>query len=91
MPAIEIGRICVRTSGREKGRKCVIVDVIDKNYVVVTGPESLTGVRRRRSNLKHVQATEEILDVKKGAADEEVVKAAEKKKKVDFLKTPQSG
>jgi large subunit ribosomal protein L14e len=86
LPAIEIGRICVKTSGREKGRKCVIVDVVDDNFAVVTGPESVTGVRRRRSNIGHVQATEEILDVKKGATDEEVVKAAEKAKKTSFLK-----
>lgn len=83
---MEIGRICVKTSGREKGKKCVIVDIIDDNFVVVTGPESVTGVRRRRSNIGHVQATEEMLDLKKGAADEEVVKAAEKAKKTSFLK-----
>ena len=88
MPAIEIGRICVKTSGREKGKKCVIVDVVDENFVVITGPQSLTGLRRRRSNLGHIQATGEILDVKKGASDEEVLKAAEKAKKTEFLKAP---
>jgi large subunit ribosomal protein L14e len=88
MPAIEIGRICVKTSGREKGKKCVIVDVVDENFVIITGPQSLTGVRRRRTNLGHIQATEEILEVKKGATDEEVAKAAEKGKKTGFLKAP---
>ncbi len=87
MPAIEIGRICVKTCGREKNKKCVIVDVVDENFVIVTGPPSLTGIRRRRSNLEHVHATDEILEVKKGAADEEVVKAAEKAKKTAFLKS----
>jgi large subunit ribosomal protein L14e len=88
MPAIEIGRICVKTSGREKGKKCIIVDVVDENFVIITGPQSLTGVRRRRTNLGHIQATEEILEVKKGATDEEVGKAAEKAKKTGFLKAP---
>ncbi len=87
MPATEIGRICVKTYGREKNRKCIIVDVVDENFVIVTGPPSITGVRRRRSNLEHLQATEEILEVKKGATDEEVVKAAEKAKKTAFLKS----
>jgi len=86
MPAIEIGRICVKTFGREKGKKCVVVDVVDDSFVIVTGPPSLTGVRRRRSNLRHIQATEEMIEVKKAATDEEVVKAAEKGKKIGFLK-----
>ncbi|MEM4586827.1 MAG: 50S ribosomal protein L14e, partial [Desulfurococcaceae archaeon] len=30
MPAIEIGRVCVKTRGREAGYKCVIVDIIDE-------------------------------------------------------------
>jgi large subunit ribosomal protein L14e len=90
MPAIEIGRICVKTSGREMGKKCVIVDVVDESFVVITGPKSLTGVRRRRSNLSHIQATEEMLELKKGATDEEVVKVAEKGKKTAFLKAPKS-
>jgi len=30
MAAIEVGRVCVKTMGREAGKICVIVDVIDK-------------------------------------------------------------
>jgi large subunit ribosomal protein L14e len=26
MPAIEVGRVCVKVAGRESGRKCVIVE-----------------------------------------------------------------
>ncbi|MEM4535607.1 MAG: 50S ribosomal protein L14e, partial [Desulfurococcaceae archaeon] len=51
MPAIEIGRICVKVTGREAGRKCIIVDIIDENFVLVTGPKSLSGVKRRRANI----------------------------------------
>ena len=29
MPAIEKGRVCVKIAGRETGKKCVIVDVIE--------------------------------------------------------------
>ncbi|MEM1684787.1 MAG: KOW motif-containing protein, partial [Nanopusillaceae archaeon] len=39
LPAIEIGRICVKLRGREAGRKCVIVDIIDENFIVITGPK----------------------------------------------------
>jgi len=86
MVAIEVGRICVKTSGRESGEKCVIVDVVDKNYVLVTGPKSLTGIRRRRVNMRHLQPTEDKVDLKKDAADEEVLKALEKAKKTGVVK-----
>jgi len=86
LPSIEVGRICVKLSGREAGRKCVIVDVVDKNYVLVTGPKKFSGVKRRRTNVKHLEPTDESLEVKKGASDEDVTKVAEKAKKASFLK-----
>lgn len=77
VPAIEIGRICVKTRGREAGRRCVIVDVIDRNYVLVTGPKHVTGVRRRRVNINHLKPTEDVIKIKRGASDEEVHRALE--------------
>jgi large subunit ribosomal protein L14e len=75
MPAIEVGRVCVKMTGREAGKRCVIVDVIDKNFVLVTGPKSATGVKRRRVNVNHLNLTEEKVKIKRGAADEEVAQA----------------
>jgi len=72
MCAMEVGRICIKTAGREAGKRCVIVDIIDKNFVLITGPESKTGVKRRRANIKHLEPTEEKIDIKKGATDDEV-------------------
>ncbi len=86
MPSIEVGRICVKLYGREAGRKCVIVDVIDKNFVLITGPRKISGIKRRRTNVKHLEPTEESIDVKKGASDEDVARVAEKSKKATFLK-----
>ena len=75
MPALEIGRICVKIRGREAGRRCVIVDMIDKNFVLVTGPKNVTGVRRRRANINHLKPTDDIIKIERGASDEEVYKA----------------
>ena len=86
MPSIEVGRICVKLSGREAGRKCVIVDVVDKNFVLITGPKKFSGVKRRRTNVKHLEPTDESLEVKKGASDEDVTKIVEKAKKSAYLK-----
>ena len=66
--------------------KCVVVDVIDKNFALVTGPKNVTGVRRRRTNVDHLEPTSESVEVKKGAADDEVEKALSKSKKTKFMK-----
>ncbi len=86
MPAIEIGRICVKLAGREAGRKCVIVDIIDENFVLVTGPKSLTGVKRRRVNIKHIEPLDITINIPRGASDEEVLKALEENNLIDFMK-----
>jgi len=78
IPAIEVGRICIKQGGREKGRRCVIVDLMDKNYVLVTGPKDITGVRRRRLNLSHLIPTDEKIDIEHGSTDENVKEALEK-------------
>ena len=75
MPAIEVGRICVKTLGREAGKKCVIVDLVDKNYVLITGPKAVTEIKRRRANINHLEPTNEKLDINRGATDEEVTEA----------------
>ena len=36
MAAIEVGRVCVKTAGREAGEKCAIVEIIDENFVEVS-------------------------------------------------------
>jgi len=86
MPTIEVGRVCVKLNGRETGQKCVIVVVIDKNFVLVTGPPKISSVRRRRTNVKHIEPTEDTLDIKKGASDEDVGKAIGKGKKAESFK-----
>ncbi len=86
MPAIEIGRICLKVAGREAGRKCVIVDIIDENFVLITGPKSLTGVKRRRVNIKHIEPLDKRIKIKRGASDEEVLKAIAEEGLTEFMK-----
>jgi len=75
LAAIEVGRICVKLSGREAGRKCVVVDLVDKSFVLITGPKKVTGVRRRRANINHVEPLQEAIEIKRGASDDEVAEA----------------
>lgn len=85
MPAIEVGRVCIKVAGRESGRKCVIVDVMDKSYVVVTGPRKVTGVKRRRVNINHVAPTEDTIKIKRGASDDEVTQMIEADGKLEEM------
>jgi large subunit ribosomal protein L14e len=68
---LHIGRVCKKTRGKEAGEVAVIVDIIDENYALVDGPS----IKRRRCNFGHLEPTDKVVDIKKGATHEEVVKA----------------
>lgn len=60
MPAIEVGRVCVKLAGREAGEKCVIIEVIDEKFVEVVG----SAVKNRRCNVKHLEPIDQTIEVK---------------------------
>jgi large subunit ribosomal protein L14e len=62
--------------GREAGHHCVIVDIVDKNYLVIDGLK----VKRRRVNYNHIEPLADTIDIKKGAKHEEVEAAIKKAK-----------
>lgn len=88
MSAIQVGRICVKTQGREAGKRCVIVEVIDESFVLVTGPKAVSGVKRRRANVKHLQPLEDLLQISKGASEEEIIDLLDETGKTDYMKSP---
>lgn len=71
MPAMDIGRVCLKVKGREKGEKCVVLDVIDRNFVIVVGPN----VKRRRVNMNHIRPLDSTVSISRNASDEEAVAA----------------
>ncbi|MFW9788974.1 MAG: 50S ribosomal protein L14e [Candidatus Thorarchaeota archaeon] len=77
MGLYETGRVCVKTMGREAGSLCVVVEVKNDSYVIVTGPKHLSGVRRRSCNTRHLEPLEAILPIAADADDEAVEKAIE--------------
>jgi large subunit ribosomal protein L14e len=88
LTAIEVGRICIKTYGREAGKKCIIVDVIDKNFVLVTGPKGINKVKRRKANVNHIEPTQEKIEIKRGAADEEIIEALKSAGKLEDMAKP---
>jgi large subunit ribosomal protein L14e len=59
MALIEPGRVCVKIAGREAGNYCVVLEVIDDNFVIVQGP----AVRKRRCNIAHLEPLQEKIEL----------------------------
>jgi large subunit ribosomal protein L14e len=68
--------------------KCVVVDVVDKSFVLITGPKSVSGVRRRRVNINHVEPLEDSVEIKRGASDEDVAQILKKAGKLEEMAKP---
>ncbi|MHA2600566.1 MAG: 50S ribosomal protein L14e [Candidatus Thorarchaeota archaeon SMTZ1-83] len=93
MTLYNIGRVCVKTVGRETGSYCVIVDEMEGRFVVVTGPKHVSSVRRRKCNIRHLEPLEMEIPIEKGADDSAVEKALEdaglKEKFKEKIRLPQ--
>ncbi len=67
---MEIGRVCVKTAGRDAGNKCVVIEQLDDNFVMIDG-----ATRRRKCNPKHLEPLDQTLDIKEGASHSKVKEA----------------
>jgi len=83
---ISVGRICKKLAGRDSGQRCVIIDVLDTNFIMITGPKKITGVRRRKVNMNHVLPLGKSIRVRKNASDDAVASALERRKLIPFMK-----
>lgn len=66
---LEPGRIVLKIAGREAGKYAVIVESANDNFVLITGPKSITGVKRRKCNIDHIEPTEHKFDIDSKADD----------------------
>ncbi len=73
MAMYDIGRVCLKMAGRDAGRKCVIVDVLDANTVLIDGE-----TRRRKCNVKHLEPLAQTVELKEGASAKDVAAALKK-------------
>ena len=81
----EIGRVCMKTAGREAGKYCVVLKKEDPGFVLVTGPRSLTKVKRRKCNVHHLEPLVEKVKIKAEASDAEVLSALKSGKLLEKL------
>jgi len=70
---MEVGRLCLKTAGRDAGKRCVVIDTIDKNHVLVDGE-----TRRRKCNILHLEPIDKVIEISQKADHEAVVEALKK-------------
>ncbi|MCX6770407.1 MAG: 50S ribosomal protein L14e [Candidatus Micrarchaeota archaeon] len=61
MPAIQVGRICIKTKGRDSGEKVVVTKVIDGSFVMIRSPARKKG--DRKCAVTHLEPTDTIVSV----------------------------
>lgn len=70
---IKIGRLCMKIAGRDAGKHCLIVEVLDNKNVLIDGE-----TRRRKCNLNHLEPLDKVAKLKKSASHYAVVEQLKK-------------
>lgn len=60
MAVLEPGRVVLKIAGREGGCYAVVVEHARDNFVTITGPKSITGIKRRKCSVFHLEPTEHM-------------------------------
>ena len=76
---IEIGRLCVKIAGRDAGKKCLIIDILDDKYVLIDGE-----TRRRRCNILHLEPLSQVLKIEKDATHGDVASALKERLEISI-------
>ena len=72
---IEVGRLCVKIAGRDAGKKCVVIEILDNNFVMIDGQ-----TRRRKCNILHLEPLDEVVKIKAKSSHADVVSEFKKLK-----------
>ncbi len=77
----EIGRLVVKTAGRDAGRIGVIIKVIDDKYVMIDG-----FTRRKKVNKKHIIPLSKTIKIKEEESREKIIEELKKVIDTDRIK-----
>ena len=69
----QIGLLCTKIAGRDADKKCVIVEVLDNNYVIIDGE-----TRRRKCNIQHLVPSAQKFDIANKSSRDDVKSLFEK-------------
>lgn len=68
MRSLDIGAVCIKTTGREAGNKAVVVEVASEQFVSIIGPK----IRKRKCNIAHLIPTGKKISVTKGVSQKDL-------------------
>ncbi len=72
MAIMEVGRVCIKTTGKNAGKKVVVLKLDNKkNKALVEG----INVKRKKCNIRHLFPTKEKINVTENSSREEIIKA----------------
>ncbi len=57
MAAIQVGRVCIKTKGRDAGEKVVVTKIIDESFVMIRSPARKSRPERKCAVL-HLEPTD---------------------------------
>ncbi len=83
---LETGRVCLKIAGREAGKYCVVVKPIDSGFVMVSGPKTITRIKRRKCNIFHLEPVNEKLNISESADDSALENAWKESGLIERLK-----
>lgn len=66
---LTVGRLCIKTCGKDAGKTCCVIDVIDQTFVMIDG-----NVKRKRCNIAHLEPLPNEIKIKKGEDTSTVIK-----------------
>ncbi len=67
---VNVGQVALKIAGRDAGKLAVVVDIIDKNHVLIDGE-----TRRRKCNVKHLEFLSKEIKVDKNINSKEIIKS----------------
>lgn len=82
----EVGRLAIKTAGKDAGKTIVIVEKVNDGFVIIDGP-----IKRKRCNVKHLEPLGEVVKLAKGASTEDVKKVLSGKVKILEKKSRKAG
>ena len=76
----ELGRLCVKIAGRDSRKKALVIDILDKNFVLIDGE-----TRRRKCNLKHLEPLNTVYKIKKNASHKEIIELFKRELNIEIV------